>query len=190
MSSKTRQLKEFIELGTITAITTLNPLVEEGLGAAYTGGGSAKVERAFASYAPKKIDLDLNGDGKTEESLILKRNSFPSNLKAVEVGSTGQCVANRDISIRNFTCDLNRDGATDMRINMNRNSLGGVIDISVDSDGDGNTDHRLTRAKGFLGRLEGINVDLGDDGTIDGHVKFIRNGWGHVDQIVFEQPKK
>jgi hypothetical protein len=77
-----------------------------------------------------------------------------------------------------------------MRINMNRNSLGGVIDISVDSDGDGNTDHRLTRAKGFLGRLEGINVDLGDDGTIDGHVKFIRNGWGHVDQIVFEKPQK
>jgi hypothetical protein len=181
---------EFIEYGTIAAITTLNPLVEEGLGAAYTAGASAKVERSFASYAPNKIDLDLNGDGQTEESLILKRNLFPRSVKTIEVGSTGQCVANRDFRIRNFTCDFNSDGASDMRIDMNRNWYGGLKDITVDSDGDGNTDHRLTRAKGFLGRLEGINVDLGDDGTIDGHVKFIRNGWGHIDKIVFQQPNK
>jgi hypothetical protein len=189
-SAADQELNEFIEYGTIAAITTLNPLVEEGLGAAYTGGASARAERSFASYAPNKIDVDLNGDGQTEESLILKRNLFPRNVKTIEVVSTGRCVVNRDISIRNFTCDLNSDGASDMRIDMNRNWYGGLKDITVDTNGDGKADHRLTRDKRFFGRLEGINVDLGDDGTIDGHVKFIRNGRGHIDKIVFEQPEE
>ncbi|MDP3510125.1 MAG: hypothetical protein Q8T09_19290 [Candidatus Melainabacteria bacterium] len=192
MSSSSRgsqELDEFVEYGTIAAIATLNPLVEEALGAAYKRGASGKAERAFASYELQKLDLDLNGDGQSEKSLTLKQTTFPRNLDTITVGSTGRCVANYYIGIRNFTCDLNNDGATDMRIYMNRTRFGGLKDISVDTNGDGKPDHRLTRDKRSIRKIEGINVDLGDDGTIDGHVRFIRNGWGHIDKIVFEQPE-
>lgn len=185
---------EFFEFGTVGAVATLNPLAEEALRAAYQRGASARVERAFGNYAPREVDL-IDGDGQMKERLKVERSQFPLTIGSVELVGKGQCVADRDIFVGNFNCDLNNDGTSDMKIFLNRNFVGGVRDISVDTNGDGRPDHRLIRDESFfsslgIGPLKGINVDIGDDGTIDGYIGFVRNSFGHIDRLVFEQPKR
>jgi len=187
-----RRDQEIAEYGTASAIALLNPLLDEARSDAFTKQGSATVTRETGARGPASIDVDKNGDGKTDTKLTFARTGF-GNLDKVTIDSNadnktdGSATATRSLGrVQSTAVDANGDGKNDMKITVNRPFFG-YPSIDVDTNGDGKADHKLLPDVSFFGTLRGLHVDLKADGTNDGYIKFERNGWGNIDKMTFRK---
>jgi hypothetical protein len=186
---------EFCEYGTAAAISTLNPLLDEAVGAAYGKGGSASANRSLGYAGPDSMSVDRTGDGKVDTKLTFTKTVW-GNLDTVSIDSDadgksdGKAQAKRSLGkVQSVSADLNNDGKNDMKITVNRNWLGHVKDLEIDTNSDGKADHKFTPEKTFWGKAAGFQVDIGANGTNDGYIEFVRNGWGNIDKLVFHKKK-
>lgn len=187
-----RRDREISEYGTASAIALLNPLLDEARSDAFTKQGGATVTRSTGAQGPSSMDVDKNGDGKTDTKLTFQRTSF-GNLDKVTIDSNadnktdGYATASRSLGrVQSTTVDANNNGKYEMKVSVNRPFFGHPS-IDVDTNGDGKPDHKLLPDVSFFGRVKGLHVDLNADGTNDGYIEFERNGWGNIDKLLFRK---
>jgi hypothetical protein len=179
---------EFSEYGIGTAISTMNPLVDEALDLAFTKGASLSVKRTTGSIHPSEIKCDKNADGLADSKLNIDYR-FPARIDKISLDSNndgkpdGTCKVTRSFGrLDKVEVDYDNDGKIDLTAKVNRLLLD-VDNIEIDTNGDGKPDVKMTPDLPLFGNLRGIKVDVGADGKQDGYIEYKRNNWGNIDRL-------